>query len=203
MSKVEVKIEGLSYAKTQVGTCIIILSQLNAGRKLPVIIDPSDGQYIAVKVNKINGVKPKTPDVFKMITDVYKLDIQEIVIYSIVDGVFYSKIVTSDSIETIEIECGVSTALAMAAVYECPIYVNSEVMESAGFDIDEAGNPIEVKPKKAAPLKNRIPLAKLPSVREVILTKESLSKLLDEAVEREDFEQAVILRDKIEKIKKI
>ena len=203
MSKVEVKIEGLSYAKTQVGSCVIILSQLDDSKKLPVVINPSDAQYIAIKINKINVTKPITPDVFKVITDLHQIDIQEVVIYSVIDGNFYSKIVTSDSVETTDVECGISTALAMAAVYNCPIYVNSEVMEEAGFEIDEEGNPIEVKPKKSPPLKNRMPASKLPRLKENPFTEENLGKLLDEAVEREDFEQAVILRDKIDKLKKV
>lgn len=196
MSKVEVKILGLSYTKSD--NYLIILSELESNRKLPIVINPHDAQFIAVKHNSINTTKPATQDTLVLLLDVYKIDVQEIVIYSYVDGMFFSKLITSNSVDNFEIECSVSTAISLAAACNCPIYVEDSIMDEKSLDLDEGGNPIQTK--KMPPLKKinppKLSKSEQPSI-------ENLGKMLEEAVEREDFELAVTLRDKIDKLKKV
>ena len=191
MNKVEVKIEMLSYAKSEIGSYVIVLSELDSNRKLPIIIKASDAQFIAIRLEGIKTPRPMTLDLFKTVTDAYQIDVQEITIHNVLEGIFYSKMTTTNMLETFDVECTIGDALSMAVLYGCPIYVNDEVMNKSSVDIDN--NDAVQPPKKKMP----------PKKKEKPNTVENLSKMLEAAVEREDFEEAVTLRDRIDKMKKV
>jgi len=192
MNKVEVKIEILSYAKSQVGSYVIVLSELNSFRKLPIIIKSADAQFIAVRMENIKTPRPMTQDLFKTLTEAYNIDLQEVVIYSVAEGIFYAKLVTSNMVETLDIECTVGDALAMAVLYKCPIFVVEEVMSSSSVDMNSQTPNTTVVKKKSPPRKKK-----------EVETIESLDKMLHKALEMEDYELAVELRDKIAKLKQV
>ena len=196
MKKTEVKIDALSVAKNPTGSYLIILADSN--RKLPIVVNPSDAQFITVKWNKINITKPFTPEIFKTITDIYQIDIQEVYIYAYELGVFYAKIVTTNGNEVYEVDCTISTALTMSMVYSCPIYINEEVMdkESIITTEDSNGNIIPIKKEKKLINTPKIKIEKIE-----VDTLESLNKQLKEALDNEEYELAVDLRDKISKMK--
>lgn len=198
MKKVEVKIDALSIAKNTTGSHLIVLTDGN--RKLPIVINPNDAQFILVKINKINITKPFTPEVFKTITDVYNIDVQEVYVYAYEQGSFYSRIITTDGNEVYEVDCTISTALTMSVVYNCPIYISEEIMdkESIITTEDNNGNIIPIKKETAKRLINspRIKVEKIEAE-----TLESLNEQLQHALDNEEYELAVELRDKISKLK--
>lgn len=194
MNRVEVKIEILSYAKSQVGSYVIVLADINnSNRKLPIIIKAAEAQFIAQKLEGIKSPRPMTQDLFKILTDVYNIDVQEVIIYNVAEGIFYAKMRTSNMIEdSLDIECTVGDALSMSVLYGCPIFVSEDVMTSTSVDMmapTKVQAPIKVSQKK-------------PSIRkEKPESIEFLDKLLSQALEDEDYETAVELRDKIAKLK--
>jgi len=198
MNKVEVKIEMLSYAKSQIGSYVIVLSELDSNRKLPIIIKAADAQYIACRMEGIKTPRPMTQDLFKTMTDAYQIDIQEVMIHNVLEGIFYSKFTTSNSIDILDIECTVGDALSMAVLYNCPIYVNEEVMNKSSVDIDNTGNVVKTNEIQQPIRKKNSPKRK---EKAPVQTVENLSKMLNDAVEEEDYELAVSIRDKIDKLK--
>lgn len=190
MNKVEVKIDIISQSKSQVDNYVIILSELNSNRKLPLIIKPIDAQYIALKMEKMQAPRPLTKDLFKLMTDAYQIDVQEVHIYNMVEGIYYSRFITSNSIETLNIECTVGDALSMSVLYRCPIYVNEEVMKFNAVEFD--GEYVKIEPPSEQDIN--------PIVKK-IKTIEDLDKMLSRAISIEDYELAIKLRDKIEKLK--
>lgn len=193
--RTEVKIEILSYAKSQVGSFVIVLSELeNSSRKLPIIIKSEDAQYIGMKLKNYKTPRPSIHDMFKLLTDSYNIDIQEMVIYSVSEGVFYAQIVTTNDLDTFNIECTIGDALSIAVLYECPIFVMDTVMNATSVDMND-----DVKSKtitKKLPTKRITKGNKTESI-------EDLDTLLVIALETEDYEKAIELRDKIEKLKKV
>lgn len=207
MKKVEVKIDALSIAKSpvrgredeeRVGSHLIILTDGN--RKLPIVINPNDAQFILIKLNKINITKPFTPEVFKTITSIYNIDVQEVYIYAYEQGSFYTRAVTTDGNEVYEVDCTISTALTMSVVYNCPIFINEEVMdrESIITTEDNNGNLIPIKKETVKRLINS-PIVKIEKTDTETL--EKLNQQLQVALENEEYELAVELRDKISKLK--
>jgi hypothetical protein len=193
MNRVEVKIEILSYAKSQVGSYVIVLSDIISNRKLPIIIKANDAQFIALKLEGVKSPRNMTQDLFKILTDSYSIDIQEIYIYKVSEGIFYTKMLTANAIENLYIECTIGDALSMAVLYNCPIYVAEDVMDYAAVEADSTKAPVKA-PVKASPKKVSIKKEKPESI-------EFLDNLLNKALEDEDYETAVELRDKIAKLK--
>ena len=101
--KREVKIIALSYSQTQSHAYVAVLSEVNGHRKLPIIIKTQDAQTIALKIEEMKSSRPLTHDIFKTLADGYGIDCQEAVIYKILEGVFYSKIVTNNGVDDVEI----------------------------------------------------------------------------------------------------
>jgi bifunctional DNase/RNase len=193
MNKIEVKIEVLSYAKSQVGNYVIVLSELSGNRKLPIIIKSADAQFIAVRMEGIKTPRPMTQDLFKLLTDGYNVDVQEVTIHNVAEGIFYAKISTANMADNLDLECTVGDALSMAVLYSCPIFVSEEVMKSSSVDMNAPAPQTNVVPSKR----------KVPKKKEKTESIENLNKMLHDALESEDYETAVQLRDRIAKLKKV
>lgn len=196
MNKIEVKIEILSYAKTIAGSFIVILSELNSTRKLPIVLKATDAQYIAIKMESVPTPRPMTQDLFQLLTDGYGIDIEEVLITNVSEGIFYAYLVTSNGMEKLNIECTVGDALSMSVLYNCPIFVNEEVLISTGIDGLATSSQPTVQDNSLVSSK------KVPKKKPKPETIDSLDEMLKDALELEDYETAVKLRDRIAKLKK-
>jgi len=91
MRRRELKILGLSYSQTQLGSYVIVLSDKVGKKKLPIIIKPAEAQRIAIEIEGIKSSRPMIHDLFKTMTDFYGLDVQEVFIHNILEGIFIQK----------------------------------------------------------------------------------------------------------------
>lgn len=197
MNKKELKILGLSYSQTQIGAYVIVLAEKKGKRKIPLVIKQNEAQRIAIELEGIKAKRPNSHDLIKSLVDSFEIDIQEVFIYSLTEGIFYTKIITSNGIEEIDIECTAGDAIALSAIHNCPIYTTIDILESAGILIDDDGSSIDdiedeiISDDEADELfeKNRV------------ISIEDLEHLMKEALENEEYEIAAELRDKIEKLK--
>lgn len=191
MKKIELKILGLSYSQTQVGSYVIVLEEVNGMRKLPIIIKPAEAQVIALKVEGMKSPRPLTHDVFKSMSDSFGIDIQEIFIHNIAEGIFYTKIICSNGLEEVGIECTAGDGIALSITYDCPIFVNESVLNTSGIYMDTNGivdqDKQYVSNAKEAPRKT--------------ISIEDLEQLMKEAEQNEEYEIAAGLRDKIKMLK--
>lgn len=183
--KREVKILGLSYSQSQVGSYVCVLSEVNGHRKLPIIIKAQDAQTIALKIEGMKSPRPLTHDVFKTLSESFQLDCQEAYIYKVLEGVFYSKIVMNNGIDDSEIETTAGDAIALSLVFDSPLYVDEDVLSSCGITTDDNGNPItnteETKNTKSEP----------------IISIDDMKRMMEEAISNEEYELAAQYRDKI------
>ena len=193
MKKRKVKILGLSYSQSQIGSYILVLSEMKGKVKLPVIIKPQDAQRIALDLEGIKSTKPLTHDLFLSMTDAFGIEIQEVFVYSLAEGIFYTKIICNNGLEDVEIESSIGDAVILANIYDCPIFVSSDVMNSAGVLINDDGSKLsgdmtddedeeETEPERATSIEN-------------------LEKMLEHAVANEEYEIAAKVRDRIEQMK--
>lgn len=190
MKKIKVKILGLSFSQSQLGSYVLVLSEIKGDRKLPIIIKSNEAQYIALKMEDIKTPRPLTQDLFKPILESLGAEIVKVYVHSLVEGIFYAKAVVNGSTDTFEIDCSVGDAISLSLNYDCPIYVNENVLNVSGIYMSEDG----VITKEQDELNKRD--------RDVsIVSVEDLEKMLDKAVENEEFEIASQLRDRINQIK--
>jgi hypothetical protein len=194
--KREVKILGLSYSQSQVGSYVCVLAETNGHRKLPIIIKPQDAQTIALRVEGMKSPRPMTHELFKSLSDSFMIDCQEVYIYQVLEGVFYAKLVFNNGIDDADIETTAGDAIALSLVFECPLYVSEEVLDVCGIVTDDEGNLVpdsdEVKKTKKTIKKKAEP----------VISVEDMKKMMEEAISNEDYELAAQYRDKIAEMQK-
>lgn len=196
--KIKLEISGLSYSQTQAGAYALVLSEVEGSRSLPIIIGNFEAQAIAIELEQMKPSRPLTHDVFKSFADEFGIQLLEVVIYNLVEGVFYAKLICAGpSGEKSEIDARTSDAIAFAVRFKCPVYTFEHILKNAGVIIDEDEGirapdddpePIENKPKK----KKEVLSSK---------TKEELQDMLRNAIEAEDYEIAGKIRDELNKRK--
>jgi len=196
MKRKKLKIMGLSYSQTQAGSYIVVLSEVKGNRKIPVVVKGSDAQQIALKLEKIKSPRPLTHDLFKSLVDEFNIDVKEVFIYSIVEGVFYCKIISSNGVEDVEIETTIGDGITLALVLKCPLMVNVDVLDTAGININDDGT----EPERDETEDLDIELVDANPKKRVVSI-EDLEKMMQKALENEEYEIAAELRDRISELK--
>ena len=202
MSLVRLNIKGISYSQTQNGAYALILNEVDGDRKLPIVIGAFEAQSIAIALEKeIKPPRPLTHDLFKNFADRFDIVVKQVIIHKLVDGVFYSSLICErDKIEEI-IDARTSDAIALALRFNAPIFTYKNIL-------DKAGIYLKVNPKEDEELEDNILLDEVLAEEvesqssEQNYTAKSLSelnKLLEEAVNNEDYETAAKIRDEISK----
>ena len=203
MKRRELKILGLSYSQSQLGSYVIVLAEKKGNRKLPLIIKPSDAQRIAIEIEGIKPPRPLTHDLFKSVSDAYGIDIQEVYIHTLAEGIFYSKLLCSNGIEDVEVECSCGDAIAFATLYKCPIYVASSILDSSGITINDDGTFQEREGVEDNEFKDEDDFESFidDGKNERIVSIEDLEQMMEDAIANEEYEIAAELRDRIQMLK--
>jgi bifunctional DNase/RNase len=188
--KIELEIMALSNA-TQSHSYAVVLNEINGTRKLPIVIGSAEAQAIAVALENIHTGRPLTHDLMKHMMMAFSIDLKEVLIHRLHEGIFYAKLICQSPYETIEIDSRTSDALAIAVRFGAPIFTYEAILNVAGAsgegDIDE---DMETDPA-ASSTEAGDELSKL-SLNE-------LNSLLEEVLEREDYILAARIRDEINK----
>lgn len=192
MEKIELKIVGLSYSQTQSGAYALVLAEKEGSRRLPIIIGGFEAQSIAIELENMKPSRPLTHDLFKTFTDSFKVKISEIVIYNLVEGVFYAKVICKNKEEeVIEIDARTSDAIAIGIRAKAPVYTFEHILSSAGIQLENENEELEVDEDF---IENK-------QVETSETTIEDLEAKLAEALENEEYEKASEIRDEIQKRK--
>lgn len=199
MKRRELKILGLSYSQTQVGAYVLVLADKRGSRKLPLIIKPLEAQRIALELEGIKSPRPLTHDLIKSLTDSFGIDIQEIYIHSLAEGIFYTKLITTNGIDEVEIECTAGDGIALSVIYGCPIYTTGEILESAGIIVNDDGS--DVDDLDDIDIEEYFDDEEDETFPERIVSIEDLEKMMEGAIENEEYEIAAELRDRIQELK--
>ena len=147
MKKIELEIVALSHSITQTHSYAVVLGEISGLRRLPIVIGGFEAQAIAVALERMQPSRPLTHDLMKNFMNSFNVELQEIVISDLQEGIFYSKLVCSSEHDTVEIDSRTSDALALAVRFGCPIYTYEHILESAGILMDDAPD----KKKKGEP----------------------------------------------------
>lgn len=195
MKKIELEIIAISHSITQTHSYAVVLGEVNGIRRLPIIIGGFEAQAIAVALEKMNPSRPLTHDLMKNFMTAFGIELHEVIINDLQEGVFYSKLVCSNENDTIEIDSRTSDAIAMAVRFGCPIYTLDTILESAGILFEETEGGGKKKRKKKEPLPEDIRQAGHDDLKQMTLTE--LNNLLSEVLDSEDYIRAIAIRDEI------
>jgi len=196
MKKIELEIVALSHSITQTHSYAVVLGEVNGLRRLPIVIGGFEAQAIAVALERMQPSRPLTHDLMKNFMNAFNVDLMEIVINDLQEGIFYSKLVCISEHDTVEIDSRTSDALALAVRFGCPIYTYDHILESAGILMEDTGKKkkTEVAVTDSPSSGTREDLAKL--------SVEELNTLLNEVLEQEDYIRAIAIRDELNKRRK-
>lgn len=204
MKKIKLEIIGLSFSQTQSGAYALILGEEDGKRRLPIIIGGFEAQAIAVELENMQPSRPLTHDLFKNFAMEFDIHVDEVIIYNLKEGIFYSKLIcTNQTGETKEIDARTSDAIAMAVRFNCPIYSYEFILSSAGMVLDETeGNTPEEEKPKSLPKKSSEKKSASVANDYSTLSIEELKELLMKAIDEEAYETASKIRDELTKRKK-
>jgi hypothetical protein len=191
VNKVKLEILGLSPSQSQTGSFALILMEEGGNRRLPIIIGMFEAQAIAIEMERISPNRPMTHDLFKSFSSAFDFNVEEVMISNLQEGIFYAKIVCTDGIRSKNIDARPSDAIAIALRFNAPIYTNEAIMQEASISTDE-GVEAEIEELIDSPAGKSDGNIKNKSLTE-------LNKLLDNALQNEEYERAAAIRDEIER----
>lgn len=191
MKKVRLEIVGLSYSQTQSGAYALVLGESAGSRRLPIIIGGFEAQAIAIELEKMTPTRPLTHDLFKAFSETFSIEVTEILIYNLVEGIFYAKLVCSDGSREVEIDARTSDAIALAVRFNCPIFTYEFILKSAGIVLDDDSLPSTENPM--ATVEDMSP----PDSEYKSKSSEELKGMLQNALDDEQYELASKIRDEL------
>ena len=191
MKRIELEIVALSHSITQTHSYAVVLGEINGLRRLPIVIGGFEAQAIAVALEKMQPSRPLTHDLMKNFMHAFAVDLTEIIISDLQEGIFYSKLVCVSENDTVEIDSRTSDALALAVRFGCPIYTYEHILESAGILMEDTGK----KKKGEIQTKTTEHVGQQDDLKTLNL--DELNTLLGEVLEQEDYLRAIAIRDEI------
>ena len=194
MKKIELEIVALSHSITQTNSYAVVLGEVNGLRKLPIVIGGFEAQAIAVALERMKPTRPLTHDLMKNFMNAFSVDLQEIIISDLQEGIFYSKLICSNEDNTVIIDSRTSDALALAVRFGCPIYTYENILENAGILMEDTAGK---KKKKGEEVTIAQESASSSSEDLRSMSLEDLNTLLNEVLEQEDYIRAIAIRDEI------
>lgn len=196
MKKIELEIVALSHSVSHSQNYAIILGEKDGIKRLPIVIGGFEAQSIAVALERMVPNRPLTHDLFKNTLESFSIQLQEIIISDLVDGIFYAQLVcVQDDGKEYQIDSRTSDALALAVRFGCPIFTYDSILETAGVVLEENDN--EESQATESSTTSETPRDKLSH-----LSLDALEKLLEDVLAEEDYEKAATIRDEINRRKK-
>lgn len=201
MKKIELEIVALSHSITQTHSYAVVLGEVDGLRRLPIVIGGFEAQAIAVALERMQPSRPLTHDLFANFMSTFSIELAEVLIYKLEEGIFFSKLICKHEGNKVEIDSRTSDALAMAVRSNCKIYTFENILDAAGLFLEQPEgaeeNPLDQKPGKIS-----VSGKKLGDNDMSNMSLDDLNALLQQVLEQEDYVRAINIRDEINNRKK-
>ncbi len=200
MSKIKLNVLGISYSQTQSGAYALVLTEEDGERRIPIIVGGFEAQSIAIQLEGLKPPRPLTHDLFMNFAKSFHIDLLEVNIYKLEEGVFYSKLFCDNGDQQISIDTRTSDAIALALRFKCPIYTTEEIMERAGIVLEFGSEEKSSDIAREETLTDTSPGTGTDTSEEYKeFTTQELNDMLREAVGKEDYEKASMIQDELNK----
>ena len=177
---ISVKVQKISYYHPN-RSYAIILKEVGGSRRVPILVGSFEAQSIALAMESIDAPRPLTHDLIVNLIKGINATLSAVKITKVKEGIFYSILdIQSKKLGHAEIDSRPSDALALALRMHCPILVDKKIMKEPmewreDVEADEEG--LQFSPEI-----------------------EVLEEQLQKAIDKEDYEFAAKIRDKINNI---
>lgn len=189
-NKIELQIANIQPSGSTSGAYTMVLAETDGMRRLPIVIGGVEAQAIAIELEKMTPSRPLTHDLFRSLSHAFDIEIDEVLIYNLVEGIFFAKLIASFNGKTAEIDARTSDAVAIAVRFNCPIYCYEFIVEAAGVSGEEEPSMSLEEPEMET--EQEAPVSEGTSIEE-------LKRQLDIALSNEEYEKASQIRDEINK----
>lgn len=177
---IPVKIKKISYYHPS-RSYAVILEEIDGDRNLPVLVGAYEAQSIAMAMEFVETPRPLTHDLIVNMINEIEGKVSAIKITNVEDGIYFSSIdIDSKLFGNKKIDSRPSDALAIALRVHAPILVAADVMKEA-IVWEEDSIMIEDEIKQSPEM-------------------EVLEQQLQKAIDKEQYEIAARIRDKINDI---
>jgi uncharacterized protein len=194
-SEIKLTITGLVYNQTVVGTYGLVLSEVIGNRRFSVMIGEPEAQSIALKMNNKKSPRPLTHDLIKSLLTSFEAELKKVLIYDMVNDVFYSELHIMKDEKLLIIDARTSDAVALAVRADCPIYIKSEILDIVGTEVEVEQD--EKREKEVVPENPE----ELSEDDLDLLSLNTLEEMLELTIKNENYELAVSIRDAIKRKK--
>ena len=193
-NEIRLHISGMVYNQALGGTYSLVLTEDSGQkRRFSVRIGESEAQSIALKLNNAKSPRPLSHDLMNSIINMLEAKLLKVVIYDMVNDIFYSELYLLHAGKSIVVDARTSDAVALAVRSNAPIYINSDILDIVGTVIEPEADMDDKSEMPASVnldnLTNDI-LTRLPEAK--------LQELLDQAIKEERYEMAAMIRDEME-----
>ncbi|MGB1056193.1 MAG: bifunctional nuclease domain-containing protein [Flavobacteriales bacterium] len=188
MANIDLEILDIALSGSSSGAYALVLGEVKGKRKLPIVIGGAEAQSIAIEMENMRPSRPLTHDLFRNTLSVFGMEVTEVVIHKMSEGIFYAQLVVSDGIREERIDSRSSDAVAIAVRFGCPIRCSAQVMEAAGVELDATDQDAPEESSQVVPQEEQ---DDAPSM-------EDLKRQLDEAIATENYERASELKKQID-----
>lgn len=193
MRKIPLDIIALSHSVTQSNNYAIVLSEREGSRRLPIVIGGFEAQAIAVTIEGMQPNRPLTHDLFKNTLDTFNVELKEVIINNLLEGIFFARLVCIKDGEIIEIDARTSDALALSVRFNCPIYTYEFILEAAGVEVESSEEVANADDASSEASDEDLDMAS--SLSNYSLNE--LRNMLNEVLADENYEEAAKIRDEI------
>jgi bifunctional DNase/RNase len=187
--KIQLDLVDITPSSSSNGAYVMALTEIAGARSLAIVIGPAEAHSIVIVMEKMPITRPLTHDLFVSLAENFDIQVEEVFIYQMIDGIFYARIIVRGNGKTVEVDSRTSDAVAIAIRFGAPIFCAKEVMDEVGRDMraltegDDLDFDLDITEEDL----------------EEVLTPEEILKKLDEALLNEDYELASKLRDELDK----
>ena len=188
MAHIDLEILDIALSGSSSGAYALVLGEVKGKRKLPIVIGGAEAQSIAIEMEDMRPSRPLTHDLFRNTLSVFGMEVTEVVIHKMSEGIFYAQLVVSDGIREERIDSRSSDAVAIAVRFGCPIRCSAQVMEAAGVELDATDQDAPEESSQVVPQEERDDAPSL----------EDLKRQLDEAIATENYERASELKKQVD-----
>jgi bifunctional DNase/RNase len=200
LEKIKLDILGLSSSQSDVGHFALVLGEVKGNRRLPIIIDGYQARAIALEMESIKPNRPMTHDLFVTLARTFNIDLVEVLITDLKEGIFYAKLVFEQDGEQYEIDSRTSDAVAIGVRFKVPIFTYESVLSVAGIvvsesDLEEENDDYFTEEEEGEEEGEEIPADETIEDKIVRMKRE-----MDGAIGDEDYEKAARLRDEIARL---
>jgi bifunctional DNase/RNase len=197
-NKIRMDVLGVSSTPNQFGSYTLVLGERHGDRRLAIIIGGFEAQAIMLEFQNIKPSRPLTHDLIFSIARSFDIQLKEVVISDLREGVFFSYLSMYQDDTYREIDARPSDAVAIAVRYRAPIYTYEEILQEAGIFLSKENDPAEQSGKLYQENEEETDVGADSSVTNSKLAR--LQAEMKEAIANEDYERAARLRDQIQKL---